>query len=198
MRNWCATVVLGVLFALPLCAQQKDASTGTKPSGSTESSATANAAASDFSIAPASSSLFAMPAAAAPKPDIFSDWENNPWNRHAWGLLTPKFEVAGMFQYVNFCPCNSNNFNNYGASGSFTYNANKWLGLTAEVSGYHFDRTVFGPPVDNGDGTVSFRKIRLPVAGRRICLALGSISATSITSCHLPKSCSARRTPGHS
>ena len=156
MRNWCATVVLGVLFALPLCAQQKDASTGTKPSGSTESSATANAAASDFSIAPASSSLFAMPAAAAPKPDIFSDWENNPWNRHAWGLLTPKFEVAGMFQYVNFCPCNSNNFNNYGASGSFTYNANKWLGLTAEVSGYHFDRTVFGPPVDNGDGTVSF------------------------------------------
>jgi len=156
MRNWCATVVLGALFALPLCAQQKDASTGSKTSGSTESTATANAAASDFSIAPASSSLFAMPAAAAPKPDIYSDWANNPWNRHAWGLLTPKFEVAGLFQYVNFMPGNTNNFNNYGATGSFTYNANKWLGLTGEVGGYHFSRTVYGPPVDNGDGTVSY------------------------------------------
>ena len=156
MRNWCATVVLGALFALPLCAQQKDASTGSKTSGSTESTATANAAASDFSIAPASPSLFAMPAAAAPKPDIYSDWANNPWNRHAWGLLTPKFEVAGLFQYVNFMPGNTNNFNNYGATGSFTYNANKWLGLTGEVGGYHFSRTVFGPPVDNGDGSVSY------------------------------------------
>jgi len=156
MRNRCATVVLGVLFALPLCAQQKDASTGTKSSSSTESTATANAAASDFSIAPASSSLFAMPAAAAPKPDIFSDWDNNPWNRHAWGLLTPKFEVAGMFQYVNFMPGNTSNFNNLGASGSFTYNANKWLGLTGEVGGYHFNRQVFGAPIDNGDGTITY------------------------------------------
>ena len=156
MRNWCATVVLGALFALPLCAQQKDASTGTKSNSSTESTATANAAASDFTIAPASSSLFAMPAAAAPRPDIFSDWDNNPWNRHAWGLLTPKFEVAGLFQYVNFMPGNTNNFNNYGASGSFTYNANKWLGLTAEVGGYHFDRQVFGPPITNADGTTTF------------------------------------------
>jgi hypothetical protein len=153
MRNWCATVVLGALFALPLCAQQKDVSTGTKSGGSTESAASANAAASDFSIAPASSSLFAMPAAAAPKPDIFSDWENNPWNRHAWGLLTPKYEIAGLFQYVNFMPGNTQNFNNFGASGAFTYNANKWLGLTAEVGGYHFKRQVFGAPIDNGDGT---------------------------------------------
>ena len=156
MRNWCATVVLGALFALPLCAQQKDASTGNKTSGSTESTATANAAASDFSIAPASPSLFAMPAAAMPRPDIYSDWANNPWNRHAWGLLTPKFEVAGLFQYVNFNPGNSPNFNNYGATGSFTYNANKWLGLTGEVGGYHFSRGVYGPPVDNGDGTFSY------------------------------------------
>jgi len=156
MRNWCATVVLGALFALPLCAQQKDASTGTKSSGSTESTATANAAASDFSIAPASSSLFAMPAAAAPRPDIFSDWENNPWNRHAWGVLTPKFEVAGLFQYVNFCPCNTPNFNSLGASGSFAYNANKWLGLTAEVGGYHFNRRIYGTPVQNPDGTVTY------------------------------------------
>jgi outer membrane protein OmpA-like peptidoglycan-associated protein len=144
MRKWCATVAMGVLFALPLCAQQKDASTASKSNTTSESTATANATADDFSIAPASSSLFAMPAAAAARPaDIYSDWDNNPWNRHAWGLLTPKYEIAGMFQYVNFCPCSFKNWNSYGATGSFTYNANKYLGLTAEYGAYHFSRGIY-------------------------------------------------------
>jgi hypothetical protein len=138
---------MGALLALPICAQQKDASTASSTNGTTENAATANATTSDFSIAPASQTLFAMPAAAAPNPDIYSDWDNNPWNRHAWGLLTPRFEVAGLFQYVNFCPCTPANWNNYGATGSFTYNANKWLGLTAELGGYHFSRQIYAPPV---------------------------------------------------
>jgi opacity protein-like surface antigen len=132
------------LFALPLCAQQKDASTASKSNTTSENTATANATAGDFSIAPASSSLFPMPAAAAARPaDIFSDWDNNPWNRHAWGLLTPKYEIAGMFQYVNFCPCSFKNWNSFGATGSFTYNANKYLGLNAEYGAYHFSRQIF-------------------------------------------------------
>jgi len=144
MRKWCATVAMGVLFALPLCAQQKDASTASKSNTSSENTATTNATAGDFSIAPASSSLFPMPAAAAARPaDIFSDWDNNPWNRHAWGLLTPKYEIAGMFQYVNFCPCSFKNWNSFGATGSFTYNANKYLGLNAEYGAYHFSRSIF-------------------------------------------------------
>ena len=144
MRKWCATVAMGVLFALPLCAQQKDASTASKSNTPSENTATANATAGDFSIAPASSSLFPMPAAAAARPaDIFSDWDNNPWNRHAWGLLTPRYEIAGMFSYVNFCPCSFNNWNSFGATGSFTYNANKYLGLNAEYGAYHFSRSVF-------------------------------------------------------
>jgi hypothetical protein len=135
---------MGVLFALPLCAQQKDASTASKSNTTSESTATANATAGDFSIAPASNSLFPMPAAAAANPaDIFTDWDNNPWNRHAWGLLTPKFEIAGLFSYVNFCPCSFNNWNSYGATGSFTYNASKYLGLNAEFAGYHFNRGIF-------------------------------------------------------
>jgi outer membrane protein OmpA-like peptidoglycan-associated protein len=135
---------MGVLFALPLCAQQKDASTASKSNTPSENTATANATAGDFSIAPASSSLFPMPAAAAARPaDIFSDWDNNPWNRHAWGLLTPKYEIAGMFSYVNFCPCSFQNWNSFGATGSFTYNANKYLGLNAEYGAYHFSRSVF-------------------------------------------------------
>jgi hypothetical protein len=157
MRKWCAIVAMGALLALPLCAQQKDASTTSKPKGTSETTVTSHATTSDFSIAPASPTLFAMPAAAAPKPaDIFSDWDNNAWNRHAWGRLTPKYEVAGLYQYVNFSPGGGfNNFNNHGASGSFAYNANNWLGLVGEVGGYHFQRQIFGPPVDTGSGPVS-------------------------------------------
>jgi hypothetical protein len=146
MRKWCATVALGALLALPLCAQQKDASTASNTNGTTDSTANANAVTSDFSIAPASPTLFAMPApkaAAADPADIFSDWDNNPWNRHAWGLLTPRFELAGMFQYINFCPCSFPNFNTFGATGQFTYNANKWLGFTAEIGGYHYKRQTY-------------------------------------------------------
>ncbi len=156
MRKWCATVALGALLALPLCAQQKDASTASNTNGTTNTTATTNAAPSDFSIAPASSSLFAMPApkpaaaAAANPADIFTDWDNNPWNRHAWGLLTPKFEVAGLFQYVNFCPCSFRNFNTFGGTGSFQYNANQWFGIKAEAGWYHFSRQVYGPPNDDG------------------------------------------------
>ena len=154
MRKWCATLAMGALLALPVCAQQKDANTATESNESSVSVAAASATAGDFSIAPASPTLFAMPAAATPKPaDIYSDWDNNPWNRHAWGRLTPKFEVAGMFQYVDFCPESFRNWNNYGATGSFTYNANKWLGLTAEIGAYHFKRQIFAPPVQSSSGT---------------------------------------------
>jgi hypothetical protein len=146
MRKWCAIVAMGALIALPICAQQKDAST-TATSNSPES--TNAVPAGDFGIAHASANLFAMPAAAAKPADVFSDWSNNPWNRHAWGQLTPKFEVAGMFSYINFAPGTSfRNFNQLGATGSFAYNVNRWLGLVAEVGGYHFDRQVFLDPTN--------------------------------------------------
>ncbi|HXY00708.1 MAG TPA: OmpA family protein [Candidatus Limnocylindrales bacterium] len=154
MRNWCVTLVVGALLAVPLCAQQKDAATEGRTNESADSSVTVNAPASDFLFAPAAPTSFAMPAAPTPKPaDIFSDWENNAWNRHAWGQLTPRYEVAGLFQYVNFCPCSSPGFNNFGFAGSFTYNASKWLGLTAEMGAYRFKRNIYGPPVVTGTGT---------------------------------------------
>jgi len=148
IRKWCATVAMGALLALPLCAQQKDASTASKSNTTPESTAAANPAASDFSIAPASSSLFPMPAAAAAKPaDVFTDWDNNPWNRHAWCVLTPKWEIAGMFSYVNFSPGAFKSWNSLGGTGSLAYNPNKWLGLVGEFGAYHFSREV---PVLNG------------------------------------------------
>ena len=156
MRKWCATVAMGALLALPLCAQQNDASTANNTKATSENTAAAasNFAARDFGIAPGSTSLFATPAAALPNPDIFSDWDNNAWNRHAWGQLTPRYEVAGLFQYVNFSPGSGfKNFNSYGATGSFAYNANKWLGLVGEVGGYHFNRQIYGAPITSGGVT---------------------------------------------
>lgn len=153
MRKWCVIVAMGALIALPVCAQQKDASTTTSSMASESTNAVP---AADFSIAHASANLFGMPAAAAKPADIFSDWSNNPWNRHAWGQLTPKFEVAGMFSYINFDPGNPfRNFNQLGATGSFAYNANRWLGLVAEVGGYRFDRQVIFDPTTNTQTTIS-------------------------------------------
>lgn len=154
MRKWCATLAMGALLALPLCAQQKDAHTANTGSDSSDNAVTTRSLAGDFNIAPVSNRLFPMPAAAAARPaDIFSDWENNPWNRHAWGLLTPKYEVAGLFSYINFAPGSGfRNFNNLGATGSFTYNVNKWLGLTGEIGAYSFDRQVF---FSDGEDTVT-------------------------------------------
>jgi hypothetical protein len=143
MLKWAVTVALGVLLALPLCAQEKDAITAYNWNATSENSVAATSTGRDFSISPASPRLFAMPAAAAGKPaDIFSDWANNPWNRGAWGRLTPRFEVAGLFSYINFSPGSQPNFNNYGATGSFAYNANKWLGLVGEIGGYTFSRNI--------------------------------------------------------
>lgn len=156
MRKWCATVAMGALLALPLCAQQKDASTASNTKETSESTTNANAATSDFSIAPASSTLFATPSFPAPQPDIYSDWANNAWNRHAWGRLTPKFEVAGMFMYVNYCPCSFPSFNSFGGTGSFTYNATSWLGLNAEVGAYHFKRQIFGQPTVTSTGATTY------------------------------------------
>ncbi len=148
MQKWCAIVAMGILFALPLCAQQKDASTASKSTRTTDNAVATPASDRDFSIAPSSPSLFAMPAPAAAKPaDIFSDWANNAWNRHAWGLLTPKFEIAGLFSFINFAPGSDiHNFNNYGATGSFAYNANRWFGLVAELGGYRFSRDILYLP----------------------------------------------------
>jgi hypothetical protein len=156
MRRWCATLTLGALLALPLYAQQKDA-TSDSNNGTTDTTAAPTPAPSEYNIAPASHTMFAMPAAAAPRPDIFSDWANNPWNRHAWGLLTPRYEIAGLFSYINFNPGGGfKSWNDYGATGSFAFNANKWLGLVAEVGGYSFKRQVY---VTDSSGNVTLSSV---------------------------------------
>jgi len=56
-----------------------------------------------------------------------------------------------MYSYVNFNPGAAfPNFNNNGGTGSFAYNFNKYLGLTAELGFYSFSRRI--PGVTKSEG----------------------------------------------
>ena len=49
-----------------------------------------------------------------------------------------------MYDYINFAPGSPfANSNSHGGSGSLTYNASRWLGLTGEVGGYSTERNLF-------------------------------------------------------
>src|SRR5205807_9233695 len=53
--------------------------------------------------------------------------------------------------YINFGPGDPfTNFDNHGSSGSFTYNASRWVGLTGEVGSYASKRNIF-PLTGNND-----------------------------------------------
>ena len=142
MGKWCVFAVgaLSMILAVPCSAQQRTNASGddNKSSDSTvENSSTA--ASPDVKIVPIRGT-FAMPAAsrATPFPGP-SDASKDT----APGLLTPKFEIAGMFQYINFAPGSPfANFNNYGSTTSLTYNPSKWIGLVGEFGGYHFSRNL--------------------------------------------------------
>ncbi|HEY2547232.1 MAG TPA: OmpA family protein, partial [Candidatus Acidoferrum sp.] len=99
-------------------------------------------------ITPASRNLFALPESPRPKAfpaDAKSSGDTPP------GKLVPKFEIAGMFDYVNFDPGGGfNNFNAFGGSGAFTWNASRWIGFTEEVGGLSYDRNVNGSTIHGG------------------------------------------------
>jgi hypothetical protein len=138
MRRLCLTVGLSAMLALPLWAQQGEPG---RRDGAAESTADANVTGSTNAVPAASRSSFAVPLVprATPFPGpaaASSSDEGGP------GKLTPKFEIAGMYSYINFHPGTGfDSWNNNGGTGSFTYNANKWLGLTAEAGAYSFSRS---------------------------------------------------------
>ncbi len=150
MRNWCAAVVVSALLALPLCARQNNDGT----SGTETAAATSPAIPVPADITPASRSLFALPEAPRPKPlpaDSKSSEKTPP------GKLVAKFEIGGMFDYVNFNPGEGfSSFNNYGGSGSFTWNTTRYLGLTEELGGLNFNRSVNGVSEHGGITTFLF------------------------------------------
>jgi len=145
MRNWCAALAMGSLLALPLCAQEK--SSGGQDNSGNAATATEKTAAAPASLGSAKmvvvKGAFALPATPrptpfpGPRPAVTTDTREP-------GRLVPKYEFAGMYDYVNGAPGSPfSDFAAHGGSGSFTYNASKWLGLNAELGGYHFRRNVF-------------------------------------------------------
>jgi outer membrane protein OmpA-like peptidoglycan-associated protein len=148
MRKWCAAAAVGALLALPLIAQQKDETA--KPA--TEAAAAPGAPAAPESVAPVTRSVWAIPAIPRttpfPGPQAASTTTKDT---RPPGRLVPRFEVNGGYSYINFNPGDGfNNFNNHGGSGGFTYNANRVLGLTAEIAGYTGSRNVNGTSTNGG------------------------------------------------
>jgi outer membrane protein OmpA-like peptidoglycan-associated protein len=143
MRNWCAAVAASALLALPLCAQQNG--DGAAATAAAEKS---SAKSGRGDITPASRNLFALPEAPRPKPfpaGTKSSEDTPP------GRIVPRYEIAGMFNYVNFNPGNPfDSFSNYGGSGSFTWNPSRWVGLTEELGGLSYNRNVNGTTTTGG------------------------------------------------
>ena len=145
MRTWCAAVAVSALLALPLCAQQN----GDGAAAATAANGIAKPSAGD--ITPGSRTLFALPEAPKPKPFPAGAKSNE---KTPPGRLVRHFEIAGMFNYVNFNPGGGfSSFSNYGAAGSFTWNVSRWVGLTEELGGLSYDRTVGGNSIHGGTTT---------------------------------------------
>jgi outer membrane protein OmpA-like peptidoglycan-associated protein len=144
MRNLCVAVAVGALLALPLCAQQNGDGASAAAATAEKSPAKTNAG----DITPASRNLFALPDAPRPKPfpgGAKSSSDTQP------GRVTPKFEVAGMFDYVNFNPGGGfKSFNNLGGSGSGVWNISRWVGLTEELGGLSYNRNLNGTSLHGG------------------------------------------------
>jgi outer membrane protein OmpA-like peptidoglycan-associated protein len=146
MRNWCAALVMSAFLAWPLCAQQKSGGAGDDSANAATTSVTSAAS----SKAVAAKGVFALPA--TPRPAPFPGAAAAAADTRTPGQQVPRYEIAGMYDYINFAPGDPfANFNTHGGSASFTYNASKWLGLTGELAGYDFKRNLFPLTGSNTD-----------------------------------------------
>jgi len=166
MRNWCAAVGMSALLALPLCAQQNStakrddtamaAAPAEKSAASSNAPAVSNAAETNSAVgsgnAIARKGVFALPA--TPRPTPFPAEAPPEKDTRPPGLLLPRFEIAGTYDYLNFSPGDPfTSYSNNGGAASFTYNGSKWLGLTGEVGTYGGQRNIF--PVTGNNNTVN-------------------------------------------
>jgi outer membrane protein OmpA-like peptidoglycan-associated protein len=153
MSKWCLTVVVGALLALPSFAKHKNTCLEDGVPTTTETADKTSDTSNDVNVAPAPD-FFAMPAVprATPFPAAEAPAEEP-------GRLLPRYEVALMYQYINFRPGDPfNNFNNHGGKGEFTFNPSRWLGLTFEAGGtlYTRDITPLGGQSSVSGGLMTF------------------------------------------
>src|ERR1700730_11183925 len=151
MRRLCLIVGISASLALPVWAQQeqeKDGAKASRDSGATNAPNAPTSTNTTDAVSAPRRSLFPLPEPPRAKPSpaaASSSGEKAP------GRLVPRYELAGGYSYVNFNPGDPfSSFNNHGETGSFTYNATRWLGLTGELSGYNFDRDVAGTKIGGG------------------------------------------------
>jgi outer membrane protein OmpA-like peptidoglycan-associated protein len=147
--KWSVMLAGIALLSLPVIAQEKNSAT--------DEYASERAAGIDLAsradVGAASRNVFAIPEAprVAPFPAASSGASEAP------GRLVPRFEISGGYSYVNFHPGTPfDAFSNHGATGSFTYNASRYLGLTAELGGYSFSRNISGADVKGSWTTFLF------------------------------------------
>lgn len=142
MRKWWVVVALGVLIAMPAFAGQKSdaASDAATAATATENNSSTTSAESSSTVAPATN-IFAVPMPPRatpfppPPPTLFGA------GAEANGQITPKFEIAFLYQYVNYAPGGVfRNFNSHGGSGEVVYNPSRWLGIVGQAGGYTFTR----------------------------------------------------------
>jgi hypothetical protein len=155
MRNWCAALAMSALMALPLCAQQKNTDNSGGNSGNTGTAAEKTAAAPSATKIVVVKGDFAVPATprATPFPGPQAAAKEMKDTREP-GRLVPKYEIAGMYLFTNYSPGDPfAGFSGHGGSGSFTYNASKYLGLTGELGGYDFQRNLF--PLTGSNSSVN-------------------------------------------
>ena len=149
MRKWFAVLVVGACISSPAFAQEKD-------TNASDSARVSEAPKTNLFSAPAavSRSPWALPAQPRmtpfPAPAPAKD-ETAP------GQLTPKFELAGGYSYVDVHPGDPfTSFGSHGGTGSFTYNPSQFLGLTGEFGGYNFQRNVGGNQIKSSFTTLLF------------------------------------------
>jgi len=143
MCKWCVTLAMGALLAMPVFGQSSNRLAD-------ENSNTSNMATSAEKDAPANNAALSAPVPrnpfAAPAPrrtSPFGAAAGDKVTEEAPGRLLPRYEIAGMYNYVRFEPGSPfSSFGGQGGSGSFTYNATKLLGLTGEVGGFQFQRNI--------------------------------------------------------
>jgi len=143
MRTWCATLAIGTmgaLLAMPVLGQQQK-NGGASDSATATAETTEKSALEATTAAPAPRNPFALTAYPRPTPFAAAAAGKSGTDDSAPGRLWPRYEIGGAYDYTNFHPGDPfRDFGGSGGSGSFTYNATKWLGLTAEAGGFHYDR----------------------------------------------------------
>jgi outer membrane protein OmpA-like peptidoglycan-associated protein len=153
MRKWFGMlVVVACICCLPVVAQES------KDANANETAKSSEAPKTNLFSAPAavSKSPWALPAQPRttpfPGPAPAAKQESE-----APGRVLPRYEIAAGYSYINFNPGDPfNSFGPQGGTGSFTVNATRLLGLTAEIGSYGFTRNLGGTQTDGGMTTWLF------------------------------------------